>query len=677
MPYTKELPEWNAGGIKPPQSKIDAGWQVDEKPPASWWNWYMYTAYQSLLELQQNAVHGEKLGANSGVATLGSDGKLTATQLPAIGTGQITDGSITNNDLATDVKIGSLASLTTTAKGSVTAAVNDVKSIIDNHLNDTTRHITAQERIRWNGGQLFPITGSDGTPKSLVTNLNTATTVGVHTVGSNATGAPTAAVGILTVWKRGAVHLFQEYWVVNLDTIYIRSSIDNGVTWTVWQTIANTEVATTSKNGLMSSSDKTALDNAQKWKLTLDNGNSKTIATNDADNEKDGGFFATYSNTLNVPEVGGHIQVIKRDGNQSVQIFYGLANRNVYVRNWIVQNWTSWKRLTDNNLLGGVLLGNKLVDTQTANFVGKVAGSTTANPHITKRTQYGTTGIANTLLSPGSSMFIELDNNDYPKVAGLDGVITSPSNSANGNISQMIFSFDLIAHVERTYGTIPGATTADKVAWIKANISKITLNWHGYGSSPAGSKANLAAWAKSTSQWVNTVSHTSALVSKLTISIPVTGATSAFDTDGIAHFLAYAEPSNGTTASVINTDYVELQVELSTSLKDNMKPVWIDATLQNGWVVSTDTTQNPQYSIGTDGYVSLRGAIQNGTLPGVCITLPAGYRPVKSIVVPVSGSSGNLYRIIVSAGGSVTVEQSIGSGGNKLVYLDGITFPTN
>lgn len=274
-------------------------------------------------------------------------------------------------------------------------------------------------------------------------------------------------------------------------------------------------------------------------------------------------------------------------------------------------------------------------------------------------------------------MFIELDNNDYPKVAGLDGVITSPSNSANGNISQMIFSFDLIAHVERTYGTIPGATTADKVAWIKANISKITLNWHGYGSSPAGSKANLAAWAKSTSQWVNTVSHTSALVSKLTISIPVTGATSAFDTDGIAHFLAYAEPSNGTTASVINTDYVELQVELSTSLKDNMKPVWIDATLQNGWVVSTDTTQNPQYSIGTDGYVSLRGAIQNGTLPGVCITLPAGYRPVKSIVVPVSGSSGNLYRIIVSAGGSVTVEQSIGSGGNKLVYLDGITFPTN
>ena len=47
--------------------------------------------------------------------------------------GQIPDGSLTNIKLATDIKVGSLAALTTTDKSSVTAAVNE-------HLANTTPH---------------------------------------------------------------------------------------------------------------------------------------------------------------------------------------------------------------------------------------------------------------------------------------------------------------------------------------------------------------------------------------------------------------------------------------------------------------------------------------------------------------------------------------------------------
>ncbi len=61
---------------------------------------------------------------------------------------------------------------------------------------------------------------------------------------------------------------------------------------------------------------------------------------------------------------------------------------------------------------------------------------------------------------------------------------------------------------------------------------------------------------------------------------------------GFTHFLAYADASDGTTASVINTDYVELNVELSTDLWSSAKPQWVNATLQNSWV-EFDATQTP------------------------------------------------------------------------------------
>src|SRR5690606_33806386 len=49
---------------------------------------------------------------------------------------------------------------------------------------------------------------------------------------------------------------------------------------------------------------------------------------------------------------------------------------------------------------------------------------------------------------------------------------------------------------------------------------------------------------------------------KLTTAFAVTPQFSAVDNDGIVHYLAYADPSDGTTPSIINTDYVELEIEL-------------------------------------------------------------------------------------------------------------------
>jgi|GEM_PF-3756473 len=54
-----------------------------------------------------------------------------------------------------------------------------------------------------------------------------------------------------------------------------------------------------------------------------------------------------------------------------MQIQRAKATSDTYVRS---DGRGTWKHLTDNSILGGVLLGNKLVDTQMANFAGKVSG---------------------------------------------------------------------------------------------------------------------------------------------------------------------------------------------------------------------------------------------------------------------------------------------------------------
>ncbi|NEZ40500.1 pyocin knob domain-containing protein [Paenibacillus alvei] len=56
MAFEKELPQWKEKGVKPPQSKLDEGWKVQDKPPAAWLNWQMNKTYEALKEVQEKAA---------------------------------------------------------------------------------------------------------------------------------------------------------------------------------------------------------------------------------------------------------------------------------------------------------------------------------------------------------------------------------------------------------------------------------------------------------------------------------------------------------------------------------------------------------------------------------------------------------------------------------------------
>ncbi|MBW8350784.1 phage tail family protein [Bacillus sp. IITD106] len=203
--------------------------------------------------------------------------------------------------------------------------------------------------------------------------------------------------------------------------------------------------------------------------------------------------------------------------------------------------------------------------TSIANFVGKVSGSTVENPHLMKYI-FNTNGDLSVLQPP--PYFTQESQVYYNVVDKLDGkLFDAIQRTQNGHRAQVPFSFNLIAHVERKYNITLTGTTAEKVAWLKANVKKLTCNWFGRGSGPSGNRATLAVWRTDTSAWLDGRSTTNSSITRVAYSSsdfsanPITSMNALVDSNGFVHFLAHAEASNGTIASRIETDYVDLEVE--------------------------------------------------------------------------------------------------------------------
>lgn len=97
---------------------------------------------------------------------------------------------------------------------------------------------------------------------------------------------------------------------------------------------------------------------------------------------------------------------------------------------------------------------------------------------------------------------------------------------------------------------------------------------------------------------------------------------------------------------------------------------FIDASYLNSWVSYNTTTHNKAgYFKSTDSIVHLQGMVKSGTINNPIFTLPAGYRPAKTLVftVPSNGAFGVLE---VQTDGDVIAT----TGNNTYVSLEGIRF---
>lgn len=505
----------------------------------------------------------------------------------------------------------------------------------DTHIADLVKHITAGERATWNAAQLFAFTTSTGASKSTTNgDLNLTISAGFYNVlASDLNGQGTA--GHMIVLNRGSsVNAFQTLYTLN-QRLYTRYTSNSGTTWSTWleqetTTGAQAKVDAHAADAVkhITAPERAAWNGGQLAKLTLDNGRSGQKNGIDLNNEKVNNFLYVGSDALNKPEgvTAGWVQVESVSDLYVTQTFKSTLTGSatpqaVFQRTMHNGVWQPWRKYADFNALGNILFGNKLVDQSNANFVGKVSGSTAANPHIGKRTfSTWSTG----LTTPSDANMIEFTTSaslSYEFVSSLNASVNTASTSNVGGVSQHLFSFNLIEHVQRTYGTVPGATTADKVAWLKSNLSKLTFNWWGFGSSPTGNKATIQRWRNTSSSWVAQISNNTTTPSKLSMAPTVSDG--AIDDTGFVHFLANADASDGTTASVINTDYVELNVELSTDIKSGLaNATQSTAGLQSG----ADKTKLDGISVGANKTTNpaINGSIAIDGVPTVVYAHPTG-----------------------------------------------------
>jgi hypothetical protein len=133
LPFNSNLPEWNNTGVEPIQTKKDEGWKVTEKPPAPYFNWFFNRTFQSLQDIINNAIHKEEKGIANGVATLGADGKVPASQLNVDTSKLATKTELNEHSMdETAHGIGDKTTLLTTNKISIVSAVNELFTNVSN-----------------------------------------------------------------------------------------------------------------------------------------------------------------------------------------------------------------------------------------------------------------------------------------------------------------------------------------------------------------------------------------------------------------------------------------------------------------------------------------------------------------------------------------------------------------
>ncbi|UHA71944.1 hypothetical protein [Paenibacillus sp. 481] len=115
MAFTKPLPEWKKAGTRPPDSKIIEGYNVMDKPPASWLNWQMNTTYEALQEIQQKAAEKTELtqsltDAKNHANTVAAQAETNAKNASLSRGGGAISGSLSVNDILSVYSWGALSS---------------------------------------------------------------------------------------------------------------------------------------------------------------------------------------------------------------------------------------------------------------------------------------------------------------------------------------------------------------------------------------------------------------------------------------------------------------------------------------------------------------------------------------------------------------------------------------
>lgn len=188
MDFENKVPEWHAEGLEPSEELKTTGFTAGYKPPAGFFNWFWHGVSVCLSELQRlfkghaedtNNPHGvtaAQIGLENVDNTADTDkyvayaqraGNADKTQYAL--TVRLNGGREENTDMWTfDGSTSRTINITPEKIGAATAedvaAMGDIPTQLATHTADTTLHVTAAERRKWNNalGWVMPIESTDG-----------------------------------------------------------------------------------------------------------------------------------------------------------------------------------------------------------------------------------------------------------------------------------------------------------------------------------------------------------------------------------------------------------------------------------------------------------------------------------------------------------------------------------
>lgn len=244
--------------------------------------------------------------------------------------------------------------------GNVDNVQQAAKKDFDKHEQDQVRHVTEEEREKWNGGQLSKITKDDGQPMfNIASDFHTELMNYPTLTYFSYTGTPLNSPGGSGrgFWTCSDSKLNGHVIVMTNDNKTFRKTLLNG-NWSNWIELETTEGAQTKVNAHADISDihvtqaeKDKWNNSQLFKITADNGQGKLYLSETDDFHKivpqNTGMvhFASAPNTVNGPgtSVRG-LWTINATGNYGQIIAFDNTNKT-YRKTISGGIWSDWVEL--------------------------------------------------------------------------------------------------------------------------------------------------------------------------------------------------------------------------------------------------------------------------------------------------------------------------------------------
>lgn len=189
-----------------------------------------------------------------------------------------------------------------------------------------------------------------------------------------------------------------------------------------------------------------------------------------------------------------------------------------------------------------------------SDFTDKVAGSIIENSNKMKAWN------SVTLQTPSSNSWLEMSQNNYDLIKKLDENIYTGSTTINGQIRQMLISYDALSLIEKSFpGIFKNATTnAEKVKIVRDSIICWKIPVFCKGSGPAGNKVSLQTYFEGAG-WSTIASHNKSEITELSYQNGST--TNGFiDSSGVINTIVYTDSSNGTIPSTVSIDYTNITI---------------------------------------------------------------------------------------------------------------------